>query len=117
MLLQVRRELADYVSDPVSPLGAGIGARVLVAVVDVLERLGARGLRAVAEAGVLLYEHPRWAVWLPTVGGEWVAVRPAGARAPGKEMPMVWVRAGTAGELAAQMARADGALSGGAGSS
>jgi hypothetical protein len=104
------------VSGSVPPAGAGIGARVVVAAGGVLDRLGARGLRAAAEAAVLLYEHPRWAIWLPGAGGEWVAVRPAGSRPPGQEMPMVWVRAGTAGGLAAQMVRADAALSGGAGS-
>lgn len=83
-----------------------------MAVGGMLDRFGARNLRVVAEAAVLLHEHPQWAVWLPAVGGEWVAVRPAGSRPPDKEMPMIWVRAGTAAELAAEMLRADVALSG-----
>ena len=43
---------------------------------------------------------------LPAVGGlapadrgEWAAMRPAESVPPGPEAPMVWVRAGTAGEL------------------
>ena len=55
-------------------------------------------------------DHPRWAVWVPAAAGEWAGPRPAGSRPPGPEVPMLWVRAGTAAELGGQMARADAGL-------
>lgn len=97
------------------PTEAGRDAQALTALGDALDRLGARGIRALAEAAVLLHAYPRWAVWLPTDGREWTAVRPAGSLPPGRQAPTIWVRAATAGELAAMMDRAEGQLAGGAG--
>jgi hypothetical protein len=78
---------------------------------DVLEQLGLRDALALAEVAVLQRDHPRWAVWVPAAGGEWAAVRPAGSRPPGPEVPMLWVYAGTAAELGGRMSRADAGLS------
>lgn len=84
----------------------------LVAVVrGVLEELGVTDAPVIAEATRLCRNHPRWAVWLPGSGGGWAAVRPAGSRPPGPEVPMLWVRAESAGELAASMSAADTTLS------
>ena len=59
----------------------------------------------------LYREHSRWAVWPPLMPfGPWTAVRVAGSRAPGPELPLVWVAAATATELSARMRHADGAL-------
>ena len=66
---------------------------------------------AIAEAMALHRDHPRWAVWLPAEGKGWTALRPASSRPPGPEVPMLWVRAGTAAELAARMRQADAELS------
>jgi hypothetical protein len=65
-----------------------------------------------AAVTALYREHaPQWAVWPPLAAfGVWTAVRVAGSRAPGPELPMVWVTAGTATELSARMRQADGAL-------
>lgn len=67
-------------------------------------------LALTAEAAVLLHEHPGWAVWLPRDRrGEWTAARAASTRPPGPDVPMLWVRAGTADELAHMMRAADAA--------
>jgi hypothetical protein len=87
--------------------GADIDAEALAALGAALDRLGASGLRAVAEAAVLLHAYPQWAIWLPAGGREWTAVRPAGSMPPGPEVPAVWVRAETAGQLAVLMRRTD----------
>jgi hypothetical protein len=76
-------------------------------------RLTGSDAGVIAELVGLYRGHPRWAVWLPSGGRGWVAVRPAGSRQPGPEVAMVWVRAGTAAELTAQMDRADAELSSG----
>jgi len=69
------------------------------------------GLDAEASQVIVLYrEFPAWAVWLPHEGRRWTAVRPASARAPAPEVPMIWVHAGTAAELAARMRGADAQL-------
>jgi hypothetical protein len=81
---------------------------------EALDRLGAGGIRVLAEVAVLLHVHPRWAVWLPAGDREWTAVRPAGSVPPGPEVPTVWARAETAGQLAVLMQRADEQLAGGA---
>ena len=85
-------------------------AQALAALGDALERLDAGSVRVLAEVAVLLRAHPQWAIWLPAGGREWTAVRSAGSSPPGPEMPMIWVRAGTAGELADMMGRADSQL-------
>ena len=77
---------------------------------DVLERHGVTDALTLAEVAVLYRDHPRWAVWMPVAGGEWAAMRPAGSRPPGPEVPMLWVRAGTAAELGGRMSRADAGL-------
>jgi hypothetical protein len=74
---------------------------------DVLEQLRFPDALTLAEVVVLHRDHPGWAVWPPAAGGEWAAVRPAGLRPPGPELPMLWVRAGTAAELGGRMSRAD----------
>ena len=92
--------------------GAGTSDTGLTAVVsDVLERLGLADPLALAEVALLHRDHPRWAVWVPAAGGEWAAVRPAGSRPPGPEVPMLWVSAATAAELGGRMSRADAGLS------
>jgi hypothetical protein len=93
----------------------GDGALALADLRNALGPFGARLPRGLAEAAILLCAFPQWAVWLPADGGVWTAVRPAGSMPPGPEAPMVWVRAGTAGELAGLMQAADARLSPGAG--
>jgi len=93
------------------PSAGAVGdPQALTALGDVLDRLGAHSVRSLAEAAVLLRAFPRWAVWLPADGGTWTAVRPAGSIPPGPEAPMLWLRAGTAAELAALMRAADARL-------
>jgi len=84
----------------------------LTAVVrEVLEQLGLADPLTLAEVALLHRDHPRWAVWVPPAEGEWAAVRPAGLRPPGPEVPMLWVYATTAAELGGRMSRADAGLS------
>src|SRR5579871_6644756 len=83
----------------VSPLPAGA-----------LAGLGPEAGQAIAEVIVLYREFPDWAVWLPDGGRPWTAVRPASARAPGPDLPMIWVSAATAAELTGRMRRADAQL-------
>jgi hypothetical protein len=90
-------------------------AQALTALGDALDLLDAGRVRVLAEAVILLRAHPRWAIWRPAGSHEWTAVRPAGSSPPGPDMPMIWVRAGTAGELAGMMRRADSQLPPGAG--
>ena len=92
------------------PGRTGGDAQALAALGDALDRLGAGSVRGLAEVVALVRAYPRWAIWLPADGREWTAVRPAGSMPPGPEAPMVWVRAGTAGELASRMLAADDAL-------
>ena len=75
-----------------------------------LAGLDAEASEAIAQVIVLYREFPAWAVWLPHGGRRWTAVRPASARAPAPEVPMIWVHAGTAAELAARMRGADAQL-------
>ena len=65
-----------------------------------------------AEAVILLREHPQWAFWLPVSGGAWAAIRPASSRPPSPELPTIWVHADTASELANLMQAADEQVSG-----
>jgi hypothetical protein len=60
-----------------------------------------------AEAIILLRDHPQWAIWLPASGGIWAAIRPASSRPPSPELPTIWVHAETASELANLMQAAD----------
>jgi hypothetical protein len=62
---------------------------------------------AISQLIALHREFPAWAVWLPRRGGPWVATRMASSRAPGPGLPMVWVEAMTATELARRMQAMD----------
>jgi hypothetical protein len=64
----------------------------------------------IAEVIGLHREFPWWAVWLPDGRRRWIAVRPASARAPGPDLPMIWVHADAAAALADRMRAADGQL-------
>jgi hypothetical protein len=57
--------------------------------------------------GSSLSAFPQRAIWLPTDGGTWTAARPADSMPPGPEVPMIWMQAGTPGELAVLMQAAD----------
>ena len=67
---------------------------------------------SLAEAAVLLRDHPCWAIWLPAGDRGWTAVRPASSRPPAAELPMIWIHAGTASELARRMDAMDEQVSG-----
>lgn len=86
----------------------GISALLL----ETLARLGAEARQAITEIIVLHREFPAWAVWLPARSRTWTAVRPASARAPGPDLPMVWARAATSAELADRMRGVDAQLTG-----
>jgi hypothetical protein len=80
---------------------------------------GARAVRVtpeeeavLAEAIILLRDHPHWAIWLPASGADWNAIRPASSRPPSPELPTIWVHADTASELARLMRSTDGQVSG-----
>jgi hypothetical protein len=80
---------------------------------------GARAVRVapeeeavLAEAIILLRDHPHWAIWLPASGADWNAIRPASSRPPSPELPTIWVHAETASELANLMKAADEQVSG-----
>ena len=91
---------------------AGAGDNGLASAVRaVLEQHGLTDALALAEVVVLYRDHPRWAIWMPVADGEWAAVRPAGSRPPGPEVPMLWVHAGTVADLGGRMSRADARLS------
>ena len=75
-----------------------------------LAGLGTEARSAISQLIVLHREFPAWAVWLPHEGRPWAAVRPASARPPGPDLPMIWVQAETAADLAARMRRANAQL-------
>lgn len=77
---------------------------------EALAGLDAEASVVISQVIALYREFPAWAVWLPHGGRPWAAVRPASARAPAPELPMIWVHAGTAAELAARMRGADAQL-------
>jgi len=97
---------SDMESDSV-PAGQGDGISPLLEALAGLDA-GVRG--AISQVIVLYLEFPAWAVWLPYPGRRWIAVRPASARAPGPDLPMIWVHADTAAELAGRMRSADAQL-------
>lgn len=97
------------------PDAASHDASLVSAVRALLEQFAVADASMVAEAVTLHRDHRRWAVWLPAAGGEWAAARPVSLRAPGPEVPMLWVRADSAQELGAAMQQADGWLSPGQG--
>jgi hypothetical protein len=65
-----------------------------------------------AEAIILMRDHPQWAIWLPASGGDWTAIRPASSRPPSPELPTIWVHADTASGLARLMWSTDEQVSG-----
>lgn len=92
---------------PDAPSDADGNEDFIAAVRGVLEQFGSANAQALAEVASLHLRYPLWAVWLPAGGRDWVAVRPAGSRPPGPEVPMVWVAAETAAELSARMCLVD----------
>jgi len=81
------------------------------ALIDALAGLDPQAVQAITEVVVLHREFPEWAAWPPHGDRPWIAVRAASTRTPGPELPLIWVRAGTATELSAQIARAESGLS------
>lgn len=79
---------------------------------EALAGLDAKARSAISQVIVLHREFPAWAVWLPHGGRQWIAVRPAAARAPGPDLPMIWVHAAVPAELAERMRGVDGQLAG-----
>jgi hypothetical protein len=77
---------------------------------EALGGLDAETSEVIGQVIALYGELPAWAVWLPLGGRRWTAVRPASARAPGPDLPMIWVHANTAAELATRMRGADAQL-------
>jgi hypothetical protein len=86
------------------------GEEIPLRLVEALAGIAPRALQDIAEVIVLHREFSAWAVWLPDRGRHWAAVRPASARAPGPDLPMIWVHAVTAAELTERMRRADAQL-------
>jgi hypothetical protein len=78
---------------------------------EALAGVGPEAGQAIAEAIGLHRDFPAWAVWLPYGGRPWIAVRPASARVPGPDLPMIWTTAATVSELAARMASVNAQLS------
>jgi hypothetical protein len=78
---------------------------------EALAGLDARVKQAIMEVIILHRQFPAWAVWLPHGSQGWVAVRPASTRAPGPELPLVWVHGASPTELGARMHRVDTELS------
>ena len=87
--------------------GQGDEHPVSSALEQALARLKPQARRAIAQVIVLQSEFPAWAVWLPHRGRSWTAVRPASARAPSADLPMIWVHAATPAELADRMRDVD----------
>ena len=93
-----------------TPRGHGGEDGISPPLVEALAGLDAEASEAITQVIGLYREFPEWAVWLPHGGRRWMAVRPASARPPAPEVPMIWVHAGTAAELAARMRGADAQL-------
>ena len=93
-----------------TPRGHGGEDGISPLLLEALGELDAEASGAITQVIALYREFPAWAVWLPYRGRQWTAVRPASARAPAPEVPMIWVHAGTAAELAARMRGADAQL-------
>jgi hypothetical protein len=77
---------------------------------EALAGLDPESRQVISEVIALHREFPAWAVWLPHGGRPWIAVRPASARVPGPDLPMIWTAGSTVAELAARMRGADGQL-------
>jgi hypothetical protein len=95
-----------------APARGGGGHGIEPPLLEALAGLDPEARQAVSEVVVLYREFPVWAVWLPHGGRQWTAVRPASARAPGPDLPMIWVHAATPAELADRMRGVDGQLAG-----
>jgi hypothetical protein len=67
----------------------------------------AQGRPDAEQAATLLADYPAWAIWLPAVGREWTAVRPASSRPPGPGLPLLWAHAATSDGLARKMRALD----------
>ena len=93
-----------------TPCGHGGEDGISPALAEALAGLDAEAGVVISQVIALYREFPAWAVWLPHGGRPWAAVRPASARAPGPDLPMIWVQAGTTEELAARMRSADAQL-------
>jgi hypothetical protein len=77
---------------------------------EALDGLNLEARQAIIQVIKLHREFPSWAVWLPSGGRSWTAVRPASGRPPGPDLPLVWVHAESAGQLASRMRGVDGQL-------
>jgi len=93
-----------------TPRGHGDEDEISPPLAEALAGLDAEARQVISEVIVLCREFPAWAVWLPHEGRQWTAVRPASARAPGPDLPMVWVHAATPAELAGRMRGVDAQL-------
>ena len=93
-----------------APAGQGDEHGISPLLLEVLAGLGSEETQALIQVIALYREFPAWAVWLPHRRRQWTGVRPASARAPVPDLPMIWVHAGTAEELAARMRGADAQL-------
>ena len=90
--------------------GQGDEHRISPSLVEALAGLDPEAEQAILQVIVLHCEFPAWAVWLPHRGRSWTGGRPASARAPSADLPMIWVYAVTAGELADRMRAVDAQL-------
>jgi len=93
-----------------TPGGWEDGREISPALLEALAGLDRDALQVITEVIVLHREFPAWAIWLPDRGHPWIAVRPASARVPSPDLPMLWVRAATAAGLAERLRGADGQL-------
>jgi hypothetical protein len=93
-----------------TPRGHSDGDGISPPLAEALAGLDAEARSAIGQVVVLHREFPAWAVWLPHGARPWTAVRPASARAPGPDLPMIWVHAATSAELAGRMRGVDGQL-------
>ena len=93
-----------------TPCGDGGERGISPLLLEALAGLDAGARQAIAEIIGLYREFPAWAVWLPFAGRAWTAVRPASARAPGPDLPLVWVHAESAARLAGRMRAVDAQL-------
>ena len=90
--------------------GQGDERGISPSLLEALAGLDVEAREAITQVIVLHREFPAWAVWLPYRGHPWIAVRPASARVPGPELPMIWTQAETARSLSARMRGADAQL-------
>jgi len=89
------------------PAGQEGGTGIEPLLLEALAGVDPATMQVIGEVIVLHREFPAWAVWLPHGGRPWIAVRPASARVPGPELPMVWTQSGTAADLAGKMRSVD----------